>query len=92
MIIIDLLLIAVIQKSYHKWIKTLSKASISSGIFILIMSLAVKLIVSSLSGFINFKVTSLLISGGGVTLAGVVVLITYNLIFSKLDGENNAVS
>lgn len=80
MIIIDLLLIAIIQKSYTKWIKTLSSALITSGILILIMSVAVKLIVSSISGFIKFKVNSLLISGGIILVVGILLLIMYNLI------------
>ncbi len=81
-IIIDLFLIALLQKSYSKWIKTLGSALITSGIFVLIASVVVKLIVSYLTGFINFNIISLIISGTTTTVIGIIILIIYNLILN----------
>ncbi|MBQ6324382.1 MAG: hypothetical protein IJI22_06100 [Bacilli bacterium] len=81
-IIIDLFLIALLQKSYSKWIKTLASALITSGIFVLIASVVVKLIVSYLTGFINFNIISLIISGATTTVIGIIILIIYNLILN----------
>ena len=75
LMIIDLLLIAIIQKSLYKWIKTLGKCLLIGGIGIILISIIVSKIVSTLSEINSFNTNSLLYSGIGITIGGIIILI-----------------
>jgi len=87
-ILLDLLLIAIIQKSVTKWIKVLGEALATSGILVLIMALVVKIIVSSISGFTIFNVKSLVIPSLIVIGVGFIIIILYSIILRKKDDGN----
>ena len=56
LIILDLLLIALIQKSVYKWIKILGASLLISGIGSIIISFVVKIIVKSLASIDSFNI------------------------------------
>ena len=87
-ILIDLILIALLQKSLYKWIKTLSKSMISSGILTIIMSLVVVVIIKFLSPLKTFRINSLLISGIVILITGIIMLIVYNIVVKKEEKVN----
>ena len=77
LILLNLLLIFIINKSLLKTIKELGISSITSGIFIIIMSIVVKLIVINYSVLKTFHMKSLLMSGIGVLIIGILLMIIY---------------
>lgn len=83
LIVINILIIGLIEWSLYKWIKTLSKAMITSGVLITIMSLIVMIIVSLLSPLKVFKANSLLITGIIVLVIGIIILVIYNLLVKE---------
>lgn len=92
--IIDLLLIALLQKSFYKWIKTLGKSMIVSGIGVLISSYVSKMIVMSIGSLNNFDISSLITTGIIITGSGIVIVIIYKIvlkIFKKKD-DNDEIS
>ena len=80
LILIDLLLIALLQKSFYKWIRTLSVCTLVSGIGIIIMSFAVKYIVLSYTQMSGFNMNSLLYNGIVLVCIGVIVFIIYTIL------------
>lgn len=91
LIIIDIVIIALLEWSIYKWIKTLSKSMITSGFLITLMSLIVMTIITVLSPIKIFKINSLLISGIIVLVIGIIILVLYNLL-TKKEEEVNEVS
>ena len=88
---VDLLLIALVQKSFYKWIKTLSKSMIVSGIGVVLASLISSTIIKRLSNMTNFNSDSLTILGIIITISGIVILIIYKIVLKLLkkdDDEN----
>lgn len=80
LIVIDLFLISLIRKSYHYWIKDLSKSMITSGILIMIMCLISGYIVTNLSNINSFKTYNLQYSAIIQIIIGVLCLIIYKYI------------
>lgn len=81
--IIDLLLIALLQWSVYKWIKTFAKSLIASGVGIVIASIVSKAIVMKTANLSKFDTSSLTTTGIIITAAGFIILIIY-LIVLKL--------
>ena len=77
LIALCLLLIALIDKSYYKWIKTGSICTIISGILVLLMGFILKLIVTSILPLPSFNVSYLYKSGLIQLIIGIVILIIY---------------
>ena len=92
LIILDIVFIALLQKSLHKWIKNLSQAFIISGVLLIIMSLAGKLIVETASELKTFNINSLLTIGIIYLIIGIITIIIYKFIFKDKDNnkENNS--
>ncbi len=93
-ILVDLILISIIQKSFYNWLKSFGISSIISGISLTIMALTVNLIISSLSEISNLHTNSILFSGFAVILLGSLSLIIKFLIDKniKFKEKTNAVS
>ena len=77
LIALCLLLIAIIDKSFYKWIKTGSICTIISGILVLLMGFILKLIVTSILPLPSFNVSYLYKSGLIQLIIGIVILIIY---------------
>lgn len=77
LIALCLLLIAIIEKSFYKWIKTGSICTIISGILVLLMGFILKLIVTSILPLPSFNVSYLYKSGLIQLITGIVILIIY---------------
>lgn len=78
--LVDLVLIALLQKSLYKWIKTFGKTLIVSGIGIVIMSIVSSLIVKNASNLKNFNTTNLTITGVVILIVGIIITVTYKII------------
>ena len=83
LIALCLLLIALIDKSFYKWIKTGSICTIISGILVLLMGFILKLIVTSILPLPSFNVSYLYNSGLIQLIIGIVILIIY-IILNKV--------
>ena len=77
LIALCLLLIAIIEKSFYKWIKTGSICTIISGILVLLMGFILKLIVTSILPLPSFNVSYLYKSGLIQLIIGIVILLIY---------------
>ena len=77
LIALCLLLIAIIEKSFYKWIKTGSICTIISGVLVLLMGFILKLIVTSILPLPSFNVSYLYKSGLIQLIIGIVILIIY---------------
>ncbi len=80
LIVLTLLLIALLQKSFYQWIDTLGKAMTVSGILIFVTSIAVKEIVIKASKMSRFQMNSTLITGIGITLVGLIIIVVYKIV------------
>ena len=78
--LIDLILIALLQKSLYKWIKTFGKTLIVSGVGIIIMSIISSLIVKGLANIKSFNTTNLTITGVIILVVGIIITVTYKII------------
>lgn len=83
LIVLCLLLIALIDKSFYKWIKTGSICTIISGILVLLMSFITKLLVTSILPLPSFNVSYLYKSGLIQLIIGTIILIIY-IILNKI--------
>ena len=83
LIALCLLLIAIIEKSFYKWIKTGSICTIISGILVLLMGFILKLIVTSILPLPSFNVSYLYKSGLIQLIIGSIILIIY-IILNKI--------
>lgn len=83
LIALCLLLIAIIDKSFYKWIKTGSICTIISGILVLLMGFILKLIVTSILPLPSFNVSYLYNSGLIQLIIGSIILIIY-IILNKI--------
>ena len=81
--IIDLLLIALLQWSFYKWIKTFGKTLIASGVGIIVASIVSSAIVMNAANLKHFDTSSLTITGVVITIVGIVIVISY-IIVSKI--------
>ncbi len=83
-LIVSTILLALLQKSYHKWIKSLAISTLSSGIMLFIMSFVLDFIMSyaikEFSGTSKFS-SSVLTKNALITLlSGLVVLVVYSIV------------
>lgn len=83
LIALCLLLIALIDKSFYKWIKTGSICTIISGVLVLLMSFIIKLIVTNILPLPSFNVSYLYKSGLIQLIIGIVILIIY-IVLNKI--------
>lgn len=83
LIALCLLLIALIDKSFYKWIKTGSICTIISGVLVLLMSFIIKLIVTNILPLPSFNVSYLYKSGLIQLITGIVILIIY-IVLNKI--------
>lgn len=95
LIILDLILIALLQKSLYKWVKTLGTSSIISGIITILISIIVKMIIAHASTVKNMNTTSLLYAGIGIIIIGLLLTVIYKIIENIVKSkkvENHAIS
>lgn len=84
LILVDLLLVALIQKSVYRWLKSLGISAIVSGIGILIMSIVVNLIVTKLTFLTSFNVSPLIISSIVLIVLGIFSIIVKIIIDKQI--------
>ena len=77
MIVTTLIALAILQKSFTKWIDTLGKSMVISGGMLFIMSIVVSRIVSSATAMKNFKISSLSCTGLILSAVGIVIVAIY---------------
>lgn len=82
-ILIDILLIALLQSSVYKWLSSLGGSVVISGIGLLIMSLIVKIVVTSFSNFKGFNLNSLTTTGFILIAIGIILIIVKKLLDKK---------
>lgn len=82
-ILIDILLIALLQSSVYKWLSSLGGSAVISGIGLLIMSLIVKIVVTSFSNFKGFNLNSLTTTGFILIAIGIILIIVKKLLEKK---------
>ena len=87
--IIDLLLIALLQWSLYKWIKTLGKSMIASGVGIIIASFVISKIVETKAHISNFNTMSLTTTGLIIAGSGLVIVIIYAIIMKLLKKKDD---
>lgn len=85
-IILCLVLIALLQKSLYKWIKIFAISLTTNGIFAIIVSGVVYLIVYSVTK-VEFNTMSLLITGIIITIIGIVIHIIYNIVTKNIEDK-----
>lgn len=78
--IIDLVLIAVVQGSFYKWISSLGTSLLISGAGTMAASVITKKIVAQKTGFNNFDTSSLMQTGIIILVSGLIIVIVYNVI------------
>lgn len=83
LILLCLLLIALIDKSFYKWIKIGSICTIISGILVLLMGFILKIIVTSILPLPSFNVSYLYKSGLIQLIIGSIILIIY-IVLNKI--------
>lgn len=84
LIVLVLLLISLLEKSFYKWIKYLGFSIIVSGIFITIMAIIAKVVIGSiieeLAYSINFRVDYMFICSLITFIIGIIIYIIYKII------------
>ena len=75
LIFLNILFLALIQKSFHKWINKLGSALLISGILLLSISLISKLIISGVSGLKGVNISNIQITGVIFLIIGIFMLI-----------------
>ena len=78
--VIDLVLIAVVQGSFYKWISSLGTSLLISGAGTMAASVITKKIVAQKTGFNNFDTSSLMQTGIIILVSGLIIVIVYNVI------------
>ena len=86
LIVLNITLIMIIDKSLYKWIKTVSKAVSLTGISTLILSFGTTYIISKITN-ISINVKTLNIIGISMIISGIIVLIIYKVIERKYKKE-----
>ena len=85
-IILDLILIALIQKSTYKWIKNLSYAMTISGLSIIVLAVSIRYLISTTT-MIVIKIKSITTLGIIVLAVGIAIQIIYRLIIKYYTKE-----
>ena len=92
--IIDIVLIALLQKSIYKWIKLFAISLTTNGIFTLITGGAVYLIVYTVTR-VSFNIKFVIILGIIITILGILIQVVYDILTKNKNSEeviNNEVS
>lgn len=92
--IVDILLIALLQKSIYKWIKLFAISLTTNGIFTLITGGVVYLIVYTFTR-VNFNIKFVMILGIIITIIGILIQVVYDIIIKNITNKevnNNEVS
>lgn len=87
--IIDLLLIALIQKSWYMWIKTFGSSLVSSGISLIVMSIVFQIVLQRAANNSQIMVYSLLKSSLIVLGCGIVIVFVYQFFEKKVKRSDN---
>ena len=87
LIIINILLIAILQKSIYKWIKNLSRAMYISGLSIVILGLAIKYLISTLT-LLVINPKEIFIIGISLIVFGLLINIVYRIMEKYYIKEN----
>lgn len=85
-IILCIVLIAILQKSFYKWIKLFAISLTTNGIFAILVSVIVYFIIYTLTK-IKFNTSSLFITGIVITIIGIITQIVYNIIIKKIENK-----
>lgn len=91
LIIIDIVLMIIIDKSFYRWIRSLSISFIGAGLQSLIITKLISLIVKNITK-ITVKVNTLNNTGIIILIIGVVLFITYIIINNLLKEKDNEIS
>lgn len=86
-ILLDILIIALLQKSVYKWIKILSYTMSISGLSILILAMSIKYLISKMTNVI-INTESILTLGIITLIFGIIILIVYKLMTKHYIKEN----
>lgn len=92
--IVDILLIALLQKSIYKWIKLFAISLTTNGILTLITGGVVYLIVYTFTR-VNFNIKFVMILGIIITIIGILIQVVYDIIIKNITNKevnNNEVS
>lgn len=87
LIIVNILLIALLQKSIYKWIKNLSRAMYISGLSIVILGLAIKYLISTLT-LLVINPKEIFIIGISLIVFGLLINIVYRIMEKYYIKEN----
>ena len=87
LIVLDILLLSLIQKSIYKWMSQFSKSMLISGILLGIICIGVKVIVNMNTNLPSFHMNSLLFTGIGMSCVGIVLMIIDSLLEKKIEKE-----
>lgn len=87
LIIVNIFLIAILQKSIYKWIKNLSRAMYISGLSIVILGLAIKYLVSTLT-LLVINPKEIFIIGISLIVFGLLINIVYRIMEKYYIKEN----
>lgn len=88
LISIILLVIAILQKSFYRWLGPLGISSLIGGFGVILMSLIVKIVVQASSDLTGFKLKSLIITGIIMALLGVVLIIIRKILDKNVAKED----
>jgi len=81
--ILNLLLIAIINKSFTKWINNFGISLLIGGIETIFLSFALKIIINFKNSFINFNISILIKWGFIIGVLGLIIIMVYNIIIKK---------
>ena len=90
-LIVCTILMALLQKSFYKWIETLAISAISSGVMLLVMSIVLDAIMcyvlKQINGSGSFSTSVLTRNSLVVFVSGLVVMIVYKIIYKIAKGK-----
>jgi len=87
LIMVNILLIAILQKSIYKWIKNISRAMYISGLSIVILGLAIKYLISTLT-LLVINPKEIFIIGISLIVFGLLINIVYRIMEKYYIKEN----
>ena len=93
--VISIIIIAILKKTYYKWIVNIGIAGIIAALFVALIggsiSLIINLVIESIEGTMQIEPTPMLITSG-IMLAISIILIVINHILDNRMKKNNAIS
>lgn len=89
LVIIDLLLIAFVQKSWYQWIKTFGSSLTSSGISLIVMSIVFQIVLQRAARISQIMIYSLLKSSLIILGCGIVIVFVYQFFEKKVKRSDN---